>query len=148
MKMPEATNDENIEGNKKELRNRIKALKGLVENEEQLHVRTDDNFMLRYLRCSRYDPEEALRKVSLFVIIFTIIVSTFPSLSSFAFQMKTYYSLKKQHPQWFATPSLCGSCEKDLSDHAMFILDEKDRSGKSVYFNKLGKVTCSDMIGA
>lgn len=54
---------ENIEENSEELNRRIERLRELVEKEESLHVRKDDNFMLRYLRCSQYDPEASLKKV-------------------------------------------------------------------------------------
>ncbi|WP_447412472.1 hypothetical protein, partial [Clostridium perfringens] len=45
------------------LNRRIERLRELVEKEETLHVRKDDNFMLRYLRCSQYDPEASFKKV-------------------------------------------------------------------------------------
>lgn len=63
-KMPgENIADENIEDNKEDLMARVKLLRELLNAEELLQVRTDDNFMLRYLRCCEYDPEAAFTKV-------------------------------------------------------------------------------------
>lgn len=107
---------ENIEENTQELNRRIESLRELVKKEETLHVRNDDNFMLRYLRCSQYDPEAALKK------------------------MKTYYDLKKNNPQWFATETPFAPYEKTLSKHSNFILQDRDKSGKRIYVTRLGRI--------
>lgn len=117
--MPEESRKEtaeNIEENSEELNRRIERLRELVEKEESLHVRKDDNFMLRYLRCSQYDPEASIKK------------------------MKTYYAVKKNHPQWFAIEAPFGPYETGLARNSNFMMQARDRTGKRVYVNRLGRI--------
>lgn len=63
-KLNDLSDENSLEYDKEELLKVIQVLRDLVSKEKHLKVRTDDNFMLRYLRCCNYNPEMALRKVS------------------------------------------------------------------------------------
>lgn len=63
-KLADTSNEEDsFEKDEEKLLNALQKLRELIEEEKFLKVRTDDNFLLRYLRCSNYDPKIAIKKV-------------------------------------------------------------------------------------
>ncbi|KAL0274465.1 UNVERIFIED_CONTAM: hypothetical protein PYX00_006879 [Menopon gallinae] len=103
-----------VEEDPNELKRKIELLRELVATEKELDVRTDDNFMLRYLRCSEHDPDAAFHR------------------------MKSYYQLKFKYPNWFSeAPDSVGEL---LSKGYFYVLSARDREGRIVYVNELGAI--------
>nr|CAD7603968.1 unnamed protein product [Timema genevievae] len=80
--------------------------------EPKLHVRTDDLFMMKYLRCADLDPQRAFQR------------------------MKQYYKLKANCKDWFASTSPREQKEV-LQQHITTMLRERDCYGRRVLICKL-----------
>nr|CAD7455543.1 unnamed protein product [Timema tahoe] len=90
----------------------ISTLRELVAAEPKLHVRTDDLFMMKYLRCADLDPQRAFQR------------------------MKQYYKLKANCKDWFASTSPREQKEV-LQQHITTMLRERDCYGRRVLICKL-----------
>jgi len=53
-----------------DLKEAVEKLRELISTEHDLHVRTDNNFMLRHLRAADGDPEKAFIKVRCWYIFY------------------------------------------------------------------------------
>ncbi|KAK6631968.1 hypothetical protein RUM44_006998 [Polyplax serrata] len=118
-KLKETSTDISFENNKEELLRAIEQLRDLMDEDRFLRVRNDDNFLLRYLRCSNYYPETALLK------------------------MQTYYRIKYQNPEWYITDDSISCFKEELNDQLYYVLEDKDRFGKCIYVNRLGMIDTS-----
>ncbi|PSN38168.1 hypothetical protein C0J52_14556 [Blattella germanica] len=93
----------------------IKTLRELVKEEKNLNVRTDDVFLLRFLRWVDFDTELAFTK------------------------MKHVYKFRTDNRDWF-TKKRPSELENCLSRNIQIVLHDRDDAGRRVYIVKLGQI--------
>nr|CAD7570264.1 unnamed protein product [Timema californicum] len=116
----------------------ISTLRELVAAEPKLHVRTDDLFMMKYLRCADLDPHRAFQRLANALVV----------LSSTAedgeIEMKQYYKLKANCKDWFASTTPREQKEV-LEQHITTMLRERDSNGRRVLICKLAFAAHTDL---
>ncbi|XP_069698196.1 alpha-tocopherol transfer protein-like [Periplaneta americana] len=105
----------NIEEDSVKVQECINTLRELIEGEENLKVKTDDKFILRYLRWSDFKPGLAFHR------------------------LKKVYRFRARNKDWFCTkPPSEYETELGLNIHA--ILKERDSKGRRVFIVKTANI--------
>ncbi|XP_069698198.1 clavesin-1-like [Periplaneta americana] len=110
-----AVNRTHIEEDSALVQECIQTLRELLQGEKNLKVRTDDKFMLRYLRWQNFDPELAFSK------------------------LKEIYKFRAETKEWHCNKPPC-EYETIHSLNCQVMLGERDNRGRRVYVVKVGNV--------
>lgn len=110
-----ASDRPNIEEDSVKVQECINTLRELIQGESNMKLKTDDKFMLRYLRWSDFKPGLAIKR------------------------LKRVYKFRATNKDWFCTkpPS---EYEKELSLNVHAILKERDSKGRRVYIVKTANI--------
>ncbi|XP_044742839.1 alpha-tocopherol transfer protein-like [Chrysoperla carnea] len=98
-----------------EIQERIEILRKLIQDDKHLHVRTDDNWLTRFLYPTKFDPEAAYKR------------------------MVDYYKLKAENPKFFFTESP-NKLSEFLNTELKIVLRDRDLKGRRVFITQMGKV--------
>ncbi|XP_021922045.1 alpha-tocopherol transfer protein-like isoform X1 [Zootermopsis nevadensis] len=112
-------NKTNEDKDKFEVQKCIERLRELLEGEENLKVRLDDKFLLRYLRWVDFDPDLAFTKIK--------------DIYKFRSETKEWHCSKQ--PSEYATV---------IEMNAQVLLGNRDSRGRRVYLVKVGNIDCTN----
>ncbi|CAH0394672.1 unnamed protein product [Bemisia tabaci] len=99
----------------------LKTLKGLVADESNLYIGEDDRVLMRYLRCTNFNPDKAF------------------------YRMKSVYTLKANNPNWYPDGRPLKEYSWLLDKHVHHLLSSRDSKGRKVYLVKLGNIAVDEM---
>ncbi|XP_055945263.1 alpha-tocopherol transfer protein-like [Argiope bruennichi] len=90
----------------------LRVLKKMLAEQNEFMPRTDDVYLLRFLRCRKFDCERALKTI------------------------RDHYKFRKQHRDIFPLPS---SIEKALRAHIFNFLPHRDQKGRAIYVVRMAR---------
>ncbi|GFT08525.1 clavesin-1 [Nephila pilipes] len=104
----------------------LRLLKEMLREQNEFTPRTDDNYLLRFLRCRKFDSKKAFKMI------------------------REHYKFRKMNPGVFPSPS---SIEKALRQHIFDFLPHRDHKGRGIYvirFNRWNpdKINFTDFVAA
>lgn len=114
----------------------IDQLRRLVQSDHQIrNYRSDDAFLLRFLRAKKFDIDKAFRMVLLTYISYSV---AFQINRKIVFQMQKYYKMKKESPDLFqVSPS--SEMDELLSMQMQQMLPDRDENGRVIYVFRVRK---------
>ncbi|XP_044727129.1 alpha-tocopherol transfer protein-like [Chrysoperla carnea] len=98
-----------------EMQERIEVLRKLIQDDKHLQVRTDVNWLTRFLYPTKFEPEDAYKR------------------------MIDYYKLKAENPKFYFTESP-NKMSHFLNTELKILLPDRDLNGRRVFITKMGEV--------